>query len=416
MKSLTTISLHWLPPPHSTVLAVGTAFLLLGMGHVKGAERAPEGGNRRSSAMLTNLRSEGLANPVGLDTALPRLGWIIESPERNWKQSAYRVLAASTAALLAADKGDLWDSGRVVSAESVYVQYAGKPLTSRQRCYWKVHVWDSSGRATEWSPSALWEMGLLHQTDWKAHWIGAGPIKEPRGPSGFFKSTNELIQMDGKVNVDGRSVLLRKSFKVERPIRQARVYVTGLGYYELSCNGQRVGDRVLAPAKSNYAKWILHDTYDISAQLRTGTNVLGLMLGNGWFNPYPKWWDPYRMQWFGSKRALLQLHIDYEDGASEVVTSDDSWHTAPGPVLFSCVYDGEQYDATQEQPGWDLPGAAQTGWLPAHLVDSPGGVLVSQVMPPIRCRRTHSARGHEQSPAGGVPSSTSGRILRAGRA
>ncbi len=366
------------------VLSVGMASLLLGPGQVKGVERAPEPSSQTSPATLTNLRSEDLWSPLALDTAQPRLSWNIESPERNWSQSAYRVLVASTAAQISANHGDLWDSGRVISPESVHVPYAGKPLASRLRCYWKVRVWDSTGRVTDWSRPATWEMGLLNQTDWKARWIGAGPADEPRSPLGFFKSTNELIRLNREVNVEGRSTLLRKTFTVGKPVRQARVYVTGLGYYELSCNGQRVGDRVLAPAKSNYAKWILYDTYDIASQLQPGTNVLGLMLGNGWFNPYPKWWDPYRMQWFGSKRALLQLHIDYEDGSAEVVTSDDSWNSAPGPVLSSCIYDGEVYDATQERPAWDRPGAAETGWRPAHLVEPPGGVLVSHVMPPIR--------------------------------
>lgn len=363
---------------------IASVLFCLVLGHVQSAERKPQPSDQRSSAVLTNLRCEYLKNPIGLDIPQPRLSWNIDSPERDWNQRAYRVLVASTSPLLTADNGDIWDSGQVMSAESVHVQYRGRPLTSRQHCYWKVRVWDSSGRATDWSPSAFWEMGLLSETDWKARWIGASPADEPRGSPGFFKSTNELIQMNRKVNVDGRSTLLRKAFTAAKPISQARVYVTGLGYYEISCNGQRVGNHVLSPAKSNYAKWIFYDTYDISAQLRTGTNVLGLMLGNGWFNPYPKWWEPYRMQWFGSKRALLQLHIDYEDGSSEVIVSDDSWKTAPGPVLFSCVYDGEQYDATQERPNWDRVGTSETGWLRASLVAPPGGVLVSQTMPPIK--------------------------------
>jgi len=176
---------HW-----SHTIATVIPCLMLGLGGVQSAEREPQRGNQRSSAVQTNLRCEYLKNPIGLDIPQPRLSWNIDSPERDWKQSAYRVLAASTSSLLAADNGDLWDSGQVMSAESVHVQYAGKPLASRQHCYWKVRVWDSSGRETDWSPSAFWEMGLLNATDWKARWIGAGPVDEPRGPSGFLKSTN----------------------------------------------------------------------------------------------------------------------------------------------------------------------------------------------------------------------------------
>ena len=141
-------------------------------------------------------------------------------------------------------------------------------------------------------------------------------------PAGFFTSTNQLTELNQQVKVDGRSTLLRKKFVLRGPVRQARLYVTGLGYYEASCNGRRVGDRVLAPAKTNYRKWVLYDTYDLTAHLAPGTNALGIMLGNGWFNPYTKWWEPYRMQWFGSKRALAQLHVEYADGSAEVVASD----------------------------------------------------------------------------------------------
>lgn len=331
-----------------------------------------------------DLRCEYALNPVGVDAARPQLSWILESRERNQKQSAYHILVATTLALLEANKGNLWDSGQVKSADSVQVMYAGASLTSRLRCYWKVRVWDASGNASAWSQPASWEMALLRPEDWKAKWIGSGPTQEPRAPEGFFKSTKEFTNLTQKVNVDGRSTLLRKNFVADKPIRRAQIYVTGLGYYELSCNGQRVGDRVLAPAKSNYRKWVLYDTYDLTTQLREGTNVLGVMLGNGWFNPSKKWWEPYRLQWFGAKRALVQLHLEYADGSAQVIGSDGSWKTAPGPVLASCIFDGETYDATKELPGWDLPGATDSGWKPANVVEPPGGVLVSQLMPPIK--------------------------------
>lgn len=330
------------------------------------------------------LRCEYALNPLGVDAAHPQLSWVLESRERNQRQTAYHVLVASTPELLAADKGDLWDSGQSKSHRSVQVSYAGKPLLSRQRCWWKVRAWDAAGKASEWSAPASWEMALLRPEDWKALWIGSGPAREPRPPEGFFKSRNEHTNLVRQVAVDGRSTQLRKTFVVGKPIRQARAYVTGLGCYELSCNGQRVGDRVLAPAKSNYRKWVLYDTYDVTAQLQTGTNALGMMLGNGWFNPYQKWWEPYRMQWFGSKRALLQLHIEYADGSSDVIVSDGSWKTAPGPVLSSCVFDGEVYDATKESPGWDQPDFDGAGWRNSNVVEPPGGVFVSHLMPAIK--------------------------------
>lgn len=321
---------------------------------------------------------------MGIDIPRPKLGWQLQSDHQNQTQRAYQILVASTPAMLRAGKGDLWDSGRVRSSESVHVRYAGKRLKSRLQCFWKVRVWDAAGRASEWSEPGYWEMSLLGQQDWRALWIGSGPAHEPRPPSGFFKSTNELASVSKPVTIEGRSTLLRKQIVIRKQLQKARVYVTGLGYYELTCNGDRVGDHVLNPAKSNYREWVLYDTCDVTPQLRQGTNVLGMLLGNGWYNPYRKWWEPYRMQWFGSKRAILQLHLDYADGTSEMVASDGSWKTAPGPVLNSCIFDGEEYDARQERSGWDRPGYDDQGWTLANVVESPGGELVSRLMPPIR--------------------------------
>ncbi len=332
----------------------------------------------------TTLRCEYTINPVGVDSPKPQLSWELESAERDQRQSAYRLLVASTPEALAADRGDVWDSGQVKSPDSVHVAYGGATLSSRQRYHWKVQVWDGDGQPSQWSKPAFWEMALLQATDWKAQWIGSGPATEPRLPEGFFKSRKEHTNLIQQVKFEGRSTLLRKEFTVSKPIKRAQVYATGLGYYELSCNGQRVGDRVLAPAKSNYRKWVLYDTYDLTPQLQPGANALGLQLGNGWFNPYLKWWEPYRMQWFGSTRALLQLHIEYTDGSSEVVASDASWKTSPGPVQSACVFDGEVYDATKEIAGWDQPGFRDTTWHNANVVEAPGGVLVSHLMQPIK--------------------------------
>jgi alpha-L-rhamnosidase len=339
-------------------------------------------GAGRSPVRFSILRVDDSENPIGIDNLKPRLSWVLESSERNQRQTAFQVLVATAAALLEPGKADLWDSDRVASGDSVHVLYGGKTLAARQHCYWKVRIWDAQNRPAAWSEMGSWEMGLCGE--WKAKWIGSGPAREPRPVAGFFKSQKELSAMGARIEFDGRSTLLRKSFALNKPVRQARLYATGLGYYELSCNGQRVGESVLAPPKSNYRKWVFYDVYDVTKVLQTGTNVVGIHLGNGWFNPYPKWWEPYRMQWFGSKRALVQMQIDYTDGSSDVVISDDSWKTARGPVLSSCVYDGEVYDGTQERPGWNGAGLNDAAWKAATIVEAPGGELVSCMMPPIR--------------------------------
>jgi alpha-L-rhamnosidase len=342
-------------------------------------ERSESGG-----ISINGLRCNYQADPLGVEDLHPALSWLLEFNGHNGRQSAYQVLVASTEDLLRRDVGDLWNSGKVLSGESVHIRYGGSTLQSRMRCCWKARAWDSTGRVSQWSKPGFWEMGLLRREDWKASWIGSGPLVEPRPAGGFFRSTNELPSAASELSFDGRATLLRKEFIVRKQIRRARAFVTGLGYYELTCNGERIGDNVLAPAKSNYRKWAYYDCYDVSSQIRQGTNALGIMLGNGWFNPYPKWWDPYRMQWFGSKRAIFQMHLDYSDGSSELIVSDSSWKTTPGPVIASCVYDGEEYDAREERPGWDRPGYSEEGWKRANVVEPPGGELVSSQMPPIR--------------------------------
>lgn len=197
----------------------------------------------RGAVRPTDLRCEYARNPVGVDAARPRLSWVLESSERSQRQAAYQIRVAATSALLDGNEGALWDSGQVKSSQSTHVEYGGVPLNSRQQCWWKARVWDAAGNASDWSSPASWEMGLLRADDWKAKWIGTGPAEEPRPPEGFFKSTKEFTSLVQRVKVDGRSTLLRKSFVADKPIRRAEVYVTGLGYYELSCNGQRVGAR-----------------------------------------------------------------------------------------------------------------------------------------------------------------------------
>jgi alpha-L-rhamnosidase len=208
-----------------------------------GADRAPAKGPSSpaaaSSVQPARLRCEYAQNPVGVDALRPQLNWVLESRERNQTQSAYQILVATTPALLEANQGDLWDSGQVKSRESAHAAYDGTALTSRLRCYWKVRAWDASGNISDWSSPASWEMALLRPDDWKAKWIGGGTSNETFPPEGFFKSTKEFTNLTQKVTVDGRSTLLRKTFVADKPILRAQVYVTGLGYYELSCNGRR---------------------------------------------------------------------------------------------------------------------------------------------------------------------------------
>ena len=340
-----------------------------------------------SGVTVTHLRCEYSVNPLAIATTTPRFSWVLNSPERGMVQQAYQLLVASSTPNLTNDMGDIWDTGRVDSSQSTYVPFGGKSLQSNQLYYWKVRVWGSTGEVSGFSAPASFGTALLDPADWKAAWIGRGPEMEPRGPKGYYDSPPKESDSVDPIEHDGRSTLLRKEILVDRSVRRARIHVCGLGFYELTVNGSSVGNSVLMPAKTNYRKQVLYNTYDITDMLTQGTNALGIALGNGWFNPYKKWWS-WRMQWYGSQRAIAQLHLEYSDGTSEITVTDETWKTSTGPVVRSCIYDGETYDANLEVPGWDTPGFDDSGWEKAHIVEPPGGNMIPHTMEPIQVTET----------------------------
>jgi alpha-L-rhamnosidase len=332
---------------------------------------------------VENLRCEYSVNPLGVDVANPQFSWALRSSRRGERQTAYRVLVATDLGALEQNRGNAWDSGKVESAQSAHVRYGGAPLESNRTYFWKVRAWSRAGNASGYSEPAEFGTALLRPEDWQAKWIGRGPPREPRGRRGCLSAPPEETGLGAEVDVDERSNLFRREISIYKPMKRVRIHVCGLGFYELSINGRRIGDRVLNPAKTNYRKQLLYDTYDVTEQLVEGRNAIGVHLGNGWFNPLKKYWT-WRMQWFGSKRMILQMHIDYEDGSTQVVSSDESWKSAPGPVVTSCIYDGESYDATREILGWDKPHYDDSAWEGVNVVEAPGGRMISQMMEPVK--------------------------------
>ncbi len=324
-----------------------------------------------------DLRCEQLENPLGIDAARPRLSWKLDSPQRGQRQTAYEILVASNPSKLHPGAADLWDSGKVISEDSVEVYYSGAALDSRQPCYWKVRVWDANGIAAS-SKTANWEMGKLHTVDWTAKWIG--------------RTTNTGV---------AAAPLLRRAFAVENKIKSARAYICGLGYFELYMNGQRVGDHVLDPGYTRYDRHVLYVTHDITGLLRRGDNVVGVMLGNGWFNVINKTaWNWDAAPWRSAPKLLCQIEIEFADGRRSVINSDDSWKTSEGPIVYNSIYSGEVYDARREQPGWDRAGFDDSAWTPSLVVDGPRGVLAAQMMPPIRVERTFQVKSITQPKPG----------------
>lgn len=478
-------------------------------------------------------------NPQGIDATEPRLSWELTATNataRGLKQSAWRVIASSSPQALRENRGDLWDSGRVDSAQSTQIVYAGKPLASGTAVYWKVQVWDQDGHGGEWSQPGTWSMGLLRADDWQGKWIGrdepAGfvdsgslylplrdakwiwdaPSAEPETAGGprYFRAAFELpagrtvrsalliagsdggaeIFVNGQLAIsrsgaalpfaediapllhEGENLLaihaphgtanrpagaiaalridftsgdplliysgnqfrvsakvedgwekpgyldtawqpaaeigqygmapwgvagstaehrlaarmLRKEFSVERRVKRAVVYYSGLGLSELYLNGMKIGDHVLSPGLTDYDKRVLYETFDVTARLAAGRNAIGLILGNGRY--YAPRLQPGTRD-FGYPKAIVQLDIEYEDGSRASVVSDDSWKlTTDGPIRANNEYDGEEYDARKNPAGWDRAGFDDSKWETAQIVAAPQGPLVAQMAEPLRVVET----------------------------
>jgi alpha-L-rhamnosidase len=312
---------------------------------------------------VSDLKCEYRENPVGIESSVPRLSWLLHSSERGQMQNAYRILVATSLDKLNNDTGDVWDSQKVNSDRSVQVPFKRGELESSARYYWKVKIWDENDYSSGWSEPAFWEMGLLHPDDWKAKWIAYNCESAP---------------------------LFRKEFEIGKKVRDARIYISGIGYYELSMNGSKIGDHVLDPGQTDYEQRTFYVVYDVTADIKQGNNAIGVMLGDGWYHQTAV--NHGRFGWtdvdYGIPRLICQLHLTFTDGSRETVVSDETWKAAPGPVTFNNVYAGEHYDARLEHDGWNTDGFDDSGWETAELVEGPGGKLVSQKIPPIKKIKT----------------------------
>jgi alpha-L-rhamnosidase len=311
---------------------------------------------------VVKTKVEYMENPIGIDATQPRLSWMMQAGSRGAVQTAYQVVASSTQMMLHNDIVDLWDSGKVNSSESLNVPYRGaKPLNSGQRIWWKVRVWDGNGQMSEWSDAAYWTMGLLQESDWKAEWIG--------------RTKQEGVEWLPPA-------YLRKEMQVNKSIRQAVLYASALGLYTLLINGEKVTQDVLTPGWTDYNTRVQYQTYDVTDMLRTGDNAIGAILGSGWYCGQVGQID--KNIYGDNPFVLVQLHIDYEDGTSEIIVTDRSWRTSRGPILYSDMIMGEAYDARLELGAWAEPGYNEQDWEHPIVKEAYTGKLTAQVDPPIR--------------------------------
>ena len=465
------------------------------------------------------LRCEYRSDPLGIDVVKPRLSWTVASSRRQQRQSAYRILVASSRRLASKNTGDLWDSGIVESDQTIQIPYAGKPLQSHMQCFWKVRVWDGDGKASGWSKTASWTMGLLAPSEWKAQWIGfdasrdRGPLDQdlplsraswiwyPEGdatesvPGGdrlfrreftiregaevvsaqcvitadnrfelhvngqaaakgsdfknavmldlkehlrpgknvlAVKATNEganpagllallkitlskgqgiVITSDptwqttqtesagwqnldfdagnwkaakvaaaygagpwGEVSLTNGALFLppaqflRKRFVLNRPIKRATVYASALGNYELYVNGRQIDDAYFLPCWTDYNTRIYYNTFDVTDAIEKGFNVVGAILADGWYSGYIGWGQK-RDHYGKNPRLAVQLHIEYADGSTKIITTDDTWKATTGPILEGDFLMGEAYDARAELPDWSTADLDDTAWSAVDVTD-----------------------------------------------
>lgn len=507
----------------------------------------------RGDLIPAGLRCEYLENPIGIDAVQPRLSWELTDDDhvRGQKQTAYHLLVSSCPDKLAANEGDLWDSGKIESDKSIHVPYAGLPLVSHRAYWWKVRAWNGDGQPTPWSKPGTWTMSILNPADWGAKWLshtrrtkrqlaeddparllnfencfwiwasdtqpldslpagnrffrkrielpedvtvdwaylllaaddryrlflnGGEPISISRdepdawregyeielterllpgpnvlaiqvnnrapGPAGLAgklivrlgNGKTMVVPVDENWRASNRvernwqqpefddtgwpaarvlaavgdkpwgvpktgyavgwcqtapSPLFRKTFTIGKPVRRATAYVTGLGYYEMRLNGDKVGDHVLDPAFTRYDKRVLYSTYDVTEKVRQGNNALAVMLGNGWYNMHTRaTWNFDQSPWRGEPRMLLHLRVEQANGSVRTIVSDETWKASTGPIVLDSIRAGEVYDARLEMRGWDSAGFDDRNWASAKVAESPGGVLRAQMIPPLRVTKT----------------------------
>jgi alpha-L-rhamnosidase len=307
---------------------------------------------------VKNLRCENRINPLGIDLQNPRFGWQMVSDHSNAVQTAYEIRIGQKST-----KNDLWNSGKQMSAKSIFVPYAGSALQSGTPYFWQVRIWDDKGKVSAWSDKAFWQMGFLQPSDWKAKWIESGSPAD---------------------TVNGPAQLFRKQFNTGKKIISATAFITSHGIYEAFINGKRVGDAFLTPGWTSYTKRLQYQVYDVSNLMTKGSNTIGVHIGSGWYRT-PLAWMNNRNTWGKKIGLLMQLEINYEDGSSETIISDGSWKSADsGPIRFSEMYDGEIYDARMEKPDWKKSGYDDAGWQTVNEKEYAKDNLLATYNEPIR--------------------------------
>ena len=351
---------------------------------------------------LTCEMQEGLVVVEGS----PRLGWVMESPENGTRQSAYEIDVRE-----AFTGRQIWNSGKVNSSRSQLVSTEGAKISSDNpfNYIWRVRVWDETDTPSEWSREAKFRSAPSRLSEGK--WIGAITRQNAHLPEGRKFHGSELKKPEVKAAWEAvdtlakKSIYLRRTFLLDdaektktqktqksrnefrnksgKKIAEATAYVCGLGFYEFSLNGKKIGNSEFAPLWSDYDKSVYYNTYDVTEQLWYGENVVGILLGNGFYNVQGGRYRKLQIS-FGPPTLLFELVINYEDGTRTIVRSDNEWKYDLSPITFNCIYGGEDYDARCEQKGWNQAGFDDSHWHSVVMQEAPKGILRPQMAPPVK--------------------------------
>jgi alpha-L-rhamnosidase len=320
---------------------------------------------------IQDLVVENLSNPIGLDVVKPRFGWQLVSEKRNTMQTAYEIK-------ITLEGKNIWSSGKVNSAQSVFIEYAGTDLESGRRYNWQVRVWDNFGRVSPWSTAASFQMALLKASDWKAEWIQPAAENLAGQPSPIF----------------------RKKFLLgNKKIKSATAYITAHGLYEAYINGKRIGDAFLTPGWTSYNKRLQYQVYDVTNLLKNGDNAIGVMLGDGWYRGYIGFSG--QKNFYGKDISLLmQVNIKFQDGSSDSVITNQNWKTSTGAIQSADIYNGETSDSRAEKKGWLNSDYNDSGWPAAKAVSLDNIHLLATYNEPIRKHETFKPKRIFTTPRG----------------
>ena len=331
--------------------------------------------------LISQIKCSGSENPVGIGLT-PDFSWILTAGHRGQIQTAYQVIVGSESEIIKNDPGTIWDSGKILSLQSVWIAYQGPSLISGKEYFWRIRAWDEDDKPSPWSKTGRFVTGLFSEEDWRdSKWIGYEDINDSLllipGVHGNGDNLGDVAKKRTTVPY------FRKDFSIEKKISKAYVFVSGLGQYELYINGDKIGDHFLSPGWTDYRKTCFYNTFDITENLKRGSNTVGSIVGNGFYNINRERYRKLVIA-YGAPKMILKLIVQYSDGSKNVIVSDESWKTTPSPVTFSSIYGGEDYDARLEQDGWNKPGFKDNSWKKVLLVKVPAGILRPETDYPVK--------------------------------